>query len=260
MVMFLSMLICHGDLVVDEFQSHGACSKTCRSDYAFAVIQGFSCWCSDYIPADTTSTEDCSDTCPGFGTESCGSTSKDLYVYLPLVKPPSGTQGAASSTAESSSEVVSNPHFQGTPIVSSPMASSAISSISFAITMTRSSASSSTSSFPSLDSGSTPPVSLPPLPIIRWTFTPSPSHLLSSSDVISSASPILTIISLQSISAETSLITVSETVTISPSAEITPTTTVRIRTLLFPLDLFILYSLSFSAPRSNYIDKCSCTS
>ncbi|RMZ83572.1 hypothetical protein DV738_g1123, partial [Chaetothyriales sp. CBS 135597] len=36
----------------DLFQSTGLCADHCRGSYAFAVIQGYNCWCSSYIPAD----------------------------------------------------------------------------------------------------------------------------------------------------------------------------------------------------------------
>lgn len=81
------------------WQSNGWCSTHCQDDYAFAIVQGNNCWCSNYIPADQSSVSDCSDKCPGFPAESCGSSNNDLFGYVALSKSPSGTMGAASSTS-----------------------------------------------------------------------------------------------------------------------------------------------------------------
>jgi len=85
------------------FQSNGWCSTHCQDDYAFAVIQGNNCWCSNYIPADQSSVSDCSDKCPGYPAESCGSLGDNLFGYVALSKSPSGTMGAASSTSSTTS-------------------------------------------------------------------------------------------------------------------------------------------------------------
>lgn len=84
--------------VSDIYQSNGACSTTCAG-YAFAVVQWKSCWCSDYIPADTTSTGSCSAPCPGYPDELCGDESSGLYGYVALGKAPLGTQGAVASSS-----------------------------------------------------------------------------------------------------------------------------------------------------------------
>ncbi|OCK99062.1 uncharacterized protein K441DRAFT_674017 [Cenococcum geophilum 1.58] len=84
------------------WQSNGWCSTHCQDDYAFAIVQGNNCWCSNYIPADQSSVSDCSDKCPGFPAESCGSSNNDLFGYVALSKSPSGTMGAASSTSSTS--------------------------------------------------------------------------------------------------------------------------------------------------------------
>jgi cell wall integrity and stress response component len=84
-------------LVSNNYQSNGACSTTCNG-YAFAVVQGKSCWCSNYAPGDTTSTGDCSVACPGYPYESCGNEASGLYGYVALGPSPFGTQGAASSS------------------------------------------------------------------------------------------------------------------------------------------------------------------
>ena len=87
--------------VSNSYQSNGACSTTC-SGYAFAVVQGTSCWCSNYIPASQSSTGSCSVACPGYPYENCRDQSSGLFGYVALGPSPSGTQGAASSSAASS--------------------------------------------------------------------------------------------------------------------------------------------------------------
>lgn len=94
-------LTCH--LVQDNFQSNGACSTSCAG-YAFAIVQYKSCWCSDYIPADTASTGSCSVACPGYPYESCGDESSGLFGYVALGKAPLGTKGAASSKSPTPQE------------------------------------------------------------------------------------------------------------------------------------------------------------
>ncbi|KIV90744.1 hypothetical protein, variant 2 [Exophiala mesophila] len=85
------------------YQSNGACQQHCVGSYAFAVLQGNDCWCSNYIPADQVSTSDCNQPCPGYPSEWCGSTDEGLYGYF-LLSPgiPSGTLGATPSQTTSS--------------------------------------------------------------------------------------------------------------------------------------------------------------
>ncbi|KIV90742.1 hypothetical protein PV10_05368 [Exophiala mesophila] len=84
------------------YQSNGACQQHCVGSYAFAVLQGNDCWCSNYIPADQVSTSDCNQPCPGYPSEWCGSTDEGLYGYF-LLSPgiPSGTLGATPSQTTS---------------------------------------------------------------------------------------------------------------------------------------------------------------
>ena len=84
--------------MANHFNSNGACDNVC-SGFAFAVVQGQSCWCSNYVPADTTSTSECSEACPGYPYENCGSQSAGLFGYVALGKAPLGTVGAAASTS-----------------------------------------------------------------------------------------------------------------------------------------------------------------
>jgi len=84
------------------YQSNGRCHDACIANYAFAIVQGENCWCSNYIPYNQQSTNKCSEACPGYPDESCGSTSAGLFGYIALDNKPSGTSGAPSSTAKPS--------------------------------------------------------------------------------------------------------------------------------------------------------------
>ncbi|KAF2836832.1 hypothetical protein M501DRAFT_1007130 [Patellaria atrata CBS 101060] len=70
------------------YQSNGWCFENCKVGYAFAVVQGYNCWCSNYVPADQEDISKCSEICPGYGDELCGSTSRKLYGYIPLNRDP----------------------------------------------------------------------------------------------------------------------------------------------------------------------------
>lgn len=83
------------------YQSLGHCHDECNSDYAFAIVQGKNCWCSNYMPADTQDVSDCDTTCPGYGYENCGNSDDNLYGYLKLDLAASGTQGASSASSTS---------------------------------------------------------------------------------------------------------------------------------------------------------------
>lgn len=64
-------------------------------------MQYKSCWCSNAAPGDTTDTDDCDESCPGYPRDSCGSRKKNLYGYLQLDKKPSTTVGGGSSQTTS---------------------------------------------------------------------------------------------------------------------------------------------------------------
>lgn len=92
------------------YQSNGRCLETCQADYAFAVVQYKSCWCTNYVPADQASVGDCDSPCPGYPDDLCGNADKGLFGYIAMNKvQPSGTSGAPGSTgsATSSSSSVS---------------------------------------------------------------------------------------------------------------------------------------------------------
>ncbi|USP77620.1 hypothetical protein yc1106_04894 [Curvularia clavata] len=91
------------------YQSNGNCTNHCKEEggsWAFAVIQYTNCWCSNYVPGDTSDTSDCMVDCPGFPAEKCGNKDKDLFIYVQMDGQPSGTKGASqpSSTPAASSK------------------------------------------------------------------------------------------------------------------------------------------------------------
>ena len=110
----------------NQFQSDGACQTTCQESFAYAILQGTNCWCSNFAPADQTDTGSCNSQCPGFPTDLCGNQGAGLFGYYQLGNvQPSGTIGAAAastpSAAASSSPPVSvhihasNSHKSSTP-------------------------------------------------------------------------------------------------------------------------------------------------
>ncbi|KAK5633839.1 hypothetical protein RRF57_009554 [Xylaria bambusicola] len=103
------------------WQSNGLCHDFCidhdGTAYAFAIVQSHSCWCSDYIPAesDQVDTSKCSDACPGWKPDTCGA--EGLYGYIALGLTPSGTADASSST--STTEQTSTPTVETSSTVTS---------------------------------------------------------------------------------------------------------------------------------------------
>ncbi|PLB45915.1 hypothetical protein P170DRAFT_478846 [Aspergillus steynii IBT 23096] len=61
------------------FQSNGLCSDHCAK-FAFGVLQGKSCWCSNEAPNKATTVDDkkCNKGCPGYPDDSCGDASKGV--------------------------------------------------------------------------------------------------------------------------------------------------------------------------------------
>ncbi|KAG6008290.1 hypothetical protein E4U21_004752 [Claviceps maximensis] len=68
----------------NTYQSVGACSSTCGTQYAYAVLQNNLCWCSNYGPdASTQSDGACHLPCPGYPADVCGGAG-GLYSYVLL--------------------------------------------------------------------------------------------------------------------------------------------------------------------------------
>ncbi|OGM41449.1 ER membrane protein (Wsc4) [Aspergillus bombycis] len=84
---------------VSVYQSNGLCTDTCNSDYAFGILQGKSCWCSNIAPNKATNvdTSKCDTGCPGYPDDSCGSASKGVFAYIQMNEhSPSGTATVSS--------------------------------------------------------------------------------------------------------------------------------------------------------------------
>ncbi|EEH33070.2 hypothetical protein PAAG_04123 [Paracoccidioides lutzii Pb01] len=90
------------EFIFSTYQSNGACRDTCSKGYAVAILQGKSCWCSNDVPGGTTSIDDCNESCPGYPSDKCGNSSKDLFAYI-LLEKPSKTVGQTSQTLQSHS-------------------------------------------------------------------------------------------------------------------------------------------------------------
>jgi len=102
-------------LVINEFQSHGLCYDNCNAgSYAFAIVQGAYCWCSNYVPGVDVDGSECSEECPGYPDDSCGNTQKNLFGYMALARKPSGTKGAE-TTVSTTSTSPTNPTNPNTP-------------------------------------------------------------------------------------------------------------------------------------------------
>ncbi|KAK2018123.1 hypothetical protein LZ32DRAFT_654337 [Colletotrichum eremochloae] len=82
---------------LSTWQTNGLCQDFCRDqNFAFAIVQWQSCWCSDVAPAPSTEAEvsdKCNDICPGYDIEHCGAR-PNYYGYLALAKTPTSTAGS----------------------------------------------------------------------------------------------------------------------------------------------------------------------
>ncbi|KAF7587117.1 hypothetical protein BBP40_007708 [Aspergillus hancockii] len=92
---------------ISVYQSNGLCTDHCNADYAFGILQGKSCWCSNIAPNKATNvgTSKCDTGCPGYPDDSCGSASDGVFAYLQMnLHSPSGTATVSSSTSTSTTE------------------------------------------------------------------------------------------------------------------------------------------------------------
>ncbi|EFE45135.1 ER membrane protein Wsc4, putative [Trichophyton verrucosum HKI 0517] len=183
--------------VVDGFQSIGACQKTCGTQYAFAVLQGKTCWCTNAAPKDTIPNGRCNQNCPGYPDDKCGNTSEGLFAYIMLDKKPSTTIGNPSSTTTSS---VSSTQFSSS--------SSTDMSTTAAMGGNRSSSSSSSSLSPSPSPSSSSST--------LQSQSPAPEQTSQSTQMI--LTPSVQTTSRASVSTETRTTTLSPTSTSSSSS------------------------------------------
>ena len=207
--------------VSNHFNSNGACQTAC-SGFAFAVVQAQNCWCSNYAPGDTTSTGDCSQQCPGYPFEDCGSASSGLFGYVALGNAPSGTIGAAPSASPTSTPTPTPTPTSTTTSSPSPTSSDTTQAVSpqplpnrpLGTTSSPEATVSSISSIPSV----LPTVLPAPGPPTAISSAASPLILL----VLTSPSQITS-----SLDPSPSPVTVQDTVTESPSVSISFVSIVR---------------------------------
>jgi len=96
--------------VSSQWQSNGACQTTCQgAGYYLAIVQYTLCWCTNYAPSTTVPVANCSNPCPGFPYESCGSQANNLFGYIELsgYTPVSSTVNTPSAPAASSTKATS---------------------------------------------------------------------------------------------------------------------------------------------------------
>lgn len=213
------------------YQSNGKCFDACVQNYAFAIVQYQKCWCSNYIPARTTSTGSCNQDCPGYPDEQCGSSSAGLFGYIALSKSPSGTLGASSNSpspsvvvVQSSTQVVSTK----SPGMVLPTSSPSLSQASSITTL----AASQSSSPPFLGLIISSPISISTSQVSSLTFfltslvqksLPDPSPVTVQKTVTASPSVQISIVSI-----------VSSLVCLNPS-----------RTTLFAFAILHLFCIRF---------------
>ncbi|RKF58897.1 putative er membrane protein [Erysiphe neolycopersici] len=144
------------------YQSNGLCTDFCIQNYAFAILQDQSCWCSNYIPASTTT--GCTLNCPGYPFEKCGG--DGLYGYIALGKvSPSGTIGEIPPSPSPITSTSQQVTVTVTPIIitRTEITRGTFKPSSSATSSPSSSSSTSTSSTPSITTSVTS---------LAWTPTP----------------------------------------------------------------------------------------
>merc|ERR1712000_707784 len=112
--------------------------------YAFAVVQWQTCWCTDYAPSSSTS--GCTLDCPGWQEEKCGNTDPSLYGYISLPASVSGTRGPSAATSSSANQNTVTSSALSTTSTREATTSTSSSNTASTTTTRRSSTTSSTSS------------------------------------------------------------------------------------------------------------------
>ncbi|EPE02245.1 er membrane protein [Ophiostoma piceae UAMH 11346] len=87
------------------YQSDGLCYDFCSDDYAYALVSGTECWCSDYTPSKSiqVDTSECNGACAGYPSDWCGG--DGLYAYMALSKSPSGTADINNTDHDSTNNI-----------------------------------------------------------------------------------------------------------------------------------------------------------
>ncbi|KAA8647093.1 WSC domain-containing protein [Aspergillus tanneri] len=117
---------------VSTFQSNGLCTDHCKNKWAFGILQGKKCWCSNIAPNKATNVDDkkCNTGCPGYPDDSCGDAAKGLFAYLEMsgqmpsgtatVPAPKSTNGKeTSSKSDSSTNTAPGPATTGSTVETS---------------------------------------------------------------------------------------------------------------------------------------------
>lgn len=127
--------------VFNQFQSNGACSQTCQTaGYYLAVVQDYDCWCTNYAPSTTVSLSNCSDECPGFPDELCGSLANKLfgYIELPGYTPVSTSSSAKAASSSATPVVVVQPSTLVVTSVNTVVSTQVVSCLGFSLPHTQS--------------------------------------------------------------------------------------------------------------------------
>ncbi|ODQ79645.1 hypothetical protein BABINDRAFT_162021 [Babjeviella inositovora NRRL Y-12698] len=106
-----------------QFQSNGYCQTLCQSSgYAYAVLQGYNCWCSNETPSLNTDMSNCDDSCPGFPSDKCAATGYYGYILVnaDLVVTPASSTTSTTPTPTSKSTPTSTTPTPTVPTSTSP--------------------------------------------------------------------------------------------------------------------------------------------
>jgi hypothetical protein len=106
------------------FMSNGLCEERCTGEYAYIVIIGQSCYCSNDVPARQVSTDECHDPCPGYPPDFCGNATAGYYAYFNVGRAASATIQLSTAAVSLSSAVSGSRTAISTYTVSSLTASS----------------------------------------------------------------------------------------------------------------------------------------
>ena len=101
--------------------SNGFCTNHCGG-YAFAIVQGKTCSCSNTAPASTDD-GDCSSPCPGYPSDKCGG--EGTFGYIQLGQP-HGTAGAMNSQPTGSGSGSGSSGSGGSSVNSPPIAQTVV--------------------------------------------------------------------------------------------------------------------------------------
>ncbi|KAF8467416.1 hypothetical protein BDZ91DRAFT_146326 [Kalaharituber pfeilii] len=88
----------------NEWQTLGLCHDKC-SKFAFGIVRGYECWCSDYVPHPSQRRDDCNVQCPQYDQEDCGNPQSGSFGYIETNRKPKGTAKASDGTTTAASSM-----------------------------------------------------------------------------------------------------------------------------------------------------------